>query len=232
MIDIIFFAAVAILIFIKLRSQFGRVDEDQKREAIKKFLREQANANQNAETAQNPELKELNPDFKKPQNLSEVEIKSLQILDKLDPELKENVALVLKESNTTAFEFVTGANKAFEMVIEAFCQGNKETLRLLLSDELYGKFSSAIDERVAANKTLNTSIISVDQAIIKDAKIANDQAEIKVNFVSKQIIYVEDANKEIVDGSKEKIQKVSDSWVFTRDINSVNPNWKINSTKS
>jgi len=232
MIDIIFFAALAIFIFFKLRSQFGRVDEDQKREAIRRFLKEQADveSNQVVREEQDNSLKEINP-IKKPANISEIETKSLQILDKLEPELRENVVAVLKESNTTAFEFVNGASKAFEMVINAYCHDEKETLKLLLSDELFTKFSTAIDERISAGKVLNTHIISIDQVTIKEAGINNDQATIKVNFVSKQIIYVEDTAKNVIEGSREKIEHVSDSWIFSRNIKTANPNWTITSTK-
>ncbi len=227
--DIIFFAAVALFIFFKLKSQFGKVDEDQKREAIKKFLKEQADIT-SSNDIKDMQDKEL--DGKKLENEEKIDSRNKEIFDKLTPKLREDLIVVLEKSRVGAADFVDGASKAFEMIVSAFSSGNKDTLKALLSKDLFTKFASAIDDRTQKNTSLNTNVISIDQIVIKDAKLQNSKALISVNFISKQISYVLDEKEELVDGSREDINEISDLWTFSRDTKSKNPNWTIISTKS
>ncbi len=226
--DIIFFAAIAIFIFLKLRSQFGKVDEDQKREAIKKFLKEQTNTQPSAsnENASNKKLYAQNAEI-----IEAIDSQSESIFNKIDPKLKEDLKIALDKSKVSASNFIKGANTAFEMVIEGFCKENKQILQNLLSEDLANKFLTNIDERNKNKETLSTNIISIDESLIKSAHIENNKAIISVNFISQQIIYTLDSKQNIINGSKDEINEVSDLWTFSRDIDSKNPNWTIISTK-
>lgn len=232
--DIIIFAAIAIFIFFKLRSQFGKVDEEQKREAIKRFLREQerAAANHGKKDFQTQELDGQKMEIIVSEEDNKKEAQNSEILDVLDSGLKESLIEVLAKSKISAADFMHGANIAFEMVISAFSKGDKQILQKLLSEDLFNKFIAAIDDRNELNRTLYANVIALNKSIIKDARIENNNAVIVVNFVSKQISYTTNQEGEIVEGSKEKLNEVSDIWTFSRDIKSKNPNWTIISTKS
>ena len=48
-----------------------------------------------------------------------------------------------------------------------------------------------------------------------------------MDFVSEIITCIKDRDKKIVSGSSEKIKTVYDTWVFSKDTNSNNPNWLL-----
>lgn len=230
--DIIFFAAVAVYIFLKLRGQFGKVDEDQKRDAIKRFLKEQADVTshkaKNDANSKDLDGKKLEPAIVQDESIQE----DSEILDGVDDKVQKSFISVLEKSNVSASNFINGSKAAFEMIINAFSSCDKETLESLLSKDLFKKFEAAIDERIRLNQVLNVSIISIDKAIVKSAKVVKDKAIICVNLISKQISYTVDEKEKIIDGCKDDINEISDIWTFSRDIKSKNPNWTITSTKS
>ena len=43
----------------------------------------------------------------------------------------------------------------------------------------------------------------------------------------KKIIDISDKDKKVISGDGEKIKTVYDTWVFSKDINSTNPNWLL-----
>ena len=51
--------------------------------------------------------------------------------------------------------------------------------------------------------------------------------QVTVDFVAEIITCIRDKEKNIVSGDPEKIKKIYDTWVFSRDINSRNPNWQL-----
>ena len=48
-----------------------------------------------------------------------------------------------------------------------------------------------------------------------------------VDFVGEVITCIRDKNKKIISGHPEKIKKIYDTWVFSRDTRSNNPNWQL-----
>ncbi len=231
--DIIFFAALTLFIFFKVKNQLGKVDEDQKREAIKKFLKQQANVvdspgkiNSKNRRAGQPNLVIVNPDAENAENLD-----NIQIINKTAPAERANLIKVLDKSKVTATEFIDGAEKAFEMIIKSFCEHDKKTLEFLLTKSLYNKFVKVINNREKSQQKLVTNIVALDDIIINNAKLEKNMAVIKVNFKSKQINYTIDKDKKIIEGSDNIIEN-DDIWTFERDIKSQNPNWTIISTKS
>ena len=243
--DIIFFAALTLYIFFKLKSQLGKVDEDQKREAIKKFLKQQADTvegnqvnkrtktaaqNSNRSNAKTPNLIVVDANDNSQENKNH--LKNIELINKVPVKNRENILKTLDSSKVTISEFVFGAEKAFEMVIEAFCQNDLKTLEFLLDKKLYNKFVKAVNNRENAGQKLVTNIISFDEAIILDAKLQENKAQISVEFKSKQISYVSDRDNKIIEGSSDEIINNDDIWILERDINSKNPNWTIISTKS
>ena len=41
------------------------------------------------------------------------------------------------------------------------------------------------------------------------------------------ITCIKDKDKKIISGDPEKIKKIYDTWIFSRDIRSNNPNWQL-----
>jgi predicted lipid-binding transport protein (Tim44 family) len=128
--------------------------------------------------------------------------------------------------------FVAGARAAFEIIVGAYANGDKKTLRPLLSDEVYQPFIATIDERVAAQETLETRIARLDTLDITGAELVGQSARITVRFVSQQINVTRDADGGIVDGDPDQPVEKTDFWTFARDIRATDPNWVLAATSS
>mgnify|MGYP001472922446 CR=1 FL=1 len=113
--------------------------------------------------------------------------------------------------------FLEGAKKAFEIIITAFNNGDKKTLKPLVSKNVYDAFVSAIDSKQNNPQSQFYSLI-VDR--VEDAKIESEKIIISIKFISEQII----------DNKEESIIKNHDVWVFEKPINSKNPMWTLIST--
>ena len=129
-------------------------------------------------------------------------------------------------------EFVGGARAAYEMIVNAFAEGDSKTLQSLLSPEVYEEFLGAISERAKHEERIETSFVSIDKAEVKDAKLNGSTAQLVVGFASQMITATLDKNGKTIDGDPTKIIPVNDVWTFARDLNISNPNWKLVATGS
>lgn len=126
--------------------------------------------------------------------------------------------------------FLTGARTAFEMIVEAYARGDKESLRPLLADEVYQGFASAIDQRAAAGETMETRILGITKLEIREATLRGNDASVTVLFQSEQLNMVLDSEGRVIEGDEKHPTDVTDVWTFTRDVTSPDPNWKLIAT--
>ena len=128
--------------------------------------------------------------------------------------------------------FITGAKRAFEIIVTAFSKGDTETLENLVSKSLIKKFQEIIEKRRAEGISAETDLIGFDQAEITAAKISkNDIAKITVKFVSEQVNLLKNKDDEIIEGDENFIQNITDVWTFERCLTSTNPHGLLVSTK-
>ncbi len=128
--------------------------------------------------------------------------------------------------------FADGARAAFEMIVQAFAEGDKETLRNLLADEVYEGFDEAIDTRTEAENTLDTTIIGIKSAEIVEADMDGQDAMVTVKFVSEQVNVTLDSQDRIIEGDPNQVTEITDIWTFSRNTASRDPNWKLVETRS
>ena len=124
-------------------------------------------------------------------------------------------------------DFLHGARAAYEMVITAFSKRDQDTLKMLLSDEMYKSFSLSLKDAETEKRFNDTTLVAITKADIKDAKLSGNQATITVAFVSEQIHLIRDENGAILEGNPSQQHAVEDEWVFTRNLTSSSPNWTI-----
>lgn len=129
-------------------------------------------------------------------------------------------------------EFLDGALACFEMVINAFAAGDAKALRPLLSNDVYGDFAGAIEERGKAGQTLETTLIGINEAEIAGADLQGRTAFITIKFVSEQVNVLRDKDGEAVEGDPNHVTKITDLWTFARNTNSRDPNWTLVATGS
>ena len=129
-------------------------------------------------------------------------------------------------------EFLQGARGAFEVIVQAFAGGDAETLRELLSEDVYENFSEAIEQRNADGHTLETTIIGTRSAEIVEADMVDRDAVVTVTFVTEQVNVTRDSEGRIMDGDPSHVTEITDIWTFRRSTKSRDPNWKLVETRS
>ena len=129
-------------------------------------------------------------------------------------------------------EFLKGAKIAYETIITDFSDNDNKitTSKPLLNDEIYNQFNEALKERSARGHYAEITFIGINSAIIKEHKKIDKILNVTVDFIAEVITCIKDKDKKIVSGDPEKIKKIYDTWIFSRDITSVNPNWQLVNT--
>ena len=141
-------------------------------------------------------------------------------------------AIAAADSAFDAKHFIAGARAAYEMIVTAFAAGDRKQLRTLLSREVFDGFDTAIGERERRGETAETRFVSIDASTITAAELRGGVAQITVRFISKLVSTTRDRAGAVVDGSAEKVTDVTDVWTFTRDVTSRDPNWKVVATEA
>jgi predicted lipid-binding transport protein (Tim44 family) len=141
-------------------------------------------------------------------------------------------AIAAADPNFDAKHFLAGARAAYEMIVTAFAEGDRRTLRNMLSREVAEGFEAAISERESRGETAETRFVSIDAADITSAELRGRTAQITVRFVSKLVSVTRDRTGAVIDGNPEKVTDVTDVWTFARDLSSRDPNWKLVATEA
>lgn len=129
-------------------------------------------------------------------------------------------------------EFLKGAGMAYEMIVMSFADGDKKTLRNLLSKEVYDGFAAALDERAKAGETVQANFVGIETIELTDAELRGHDAHLTVSIVSQMISATRDKDGEIVDGDSDTVVEVKDIWTFARDTRQRDPNWKLVATEA
>lgn len=214
--DIIILLVVVVLVFQKLKAVLGTRPEDAPKTKITE------------------------------ENAAKIFDMILHEAEKNSPTIKEdNITLTEKEAELSGIDkilskipnfnkdkFLTGAKKAFEVIITAFSKGDTQTLEMLVSKALLKRFQEIIEKRKAEGIIAETDFIGFEVTEITDAKIAkNDIAKITVKFVSEQVNLLKNSKDEVIEGDENFIQNITDIWTFERHLTSTSPNWLLVSTK-
>ncbi len=127
--------------------------------------------------------------------------------------------------------FVDGAKMAYEMIVMAYADGDRKTLKNLLSREVFDGFVAAIAEREAKSEKIQSSFVGIDKAEIVSAEVKNGEANVTLRIVSELISATRNKAGEVIDGDPEAVSEVKDVWTFSRDTRSRDPNWKLVATE-
>jgi predicted lipid-binding transport protein (Tim44 family) len=128
--------------------------------------------------------------------------------------------------------FLTGARAAYEMIVVAFAQGDRRILREWLSKEVYDSFDAVIRDRESRGETAETRFVSIDTTEIAGAELRGRTAHLMVRFVSQLVSVTRDKSGNVTDGNPDKVTDVTDAWTFARDLTSRDPNWKLVATEA
>ena len=153
---------------------------------------------------------------------------------KFDKVLKEvSATQVLKNKDVfddeAKKEFLKGAEIAYETIITDFSDNDNKltTSKPLLNKEIYNQFNEALKERNERGHYAEITFIGINSAVIKEHKKLDKTLNVTVDFIAEIITCIKDKEKKIISGDPEKIKKIYDTWTFSRDTTSVNPNWQL-----
>lgn len=223
-IDIIILAMVAGFIVLRLRSVLGRrTGHEPTRDSRPEegFARGAANSADNVVTLPNTGQRrnrenalDIEPAFQgTPMEAGLVQIK-------------------MADPTFSVAQFLEGAAKAFEMIVAAYARNDTDTLKPLLSSEVYARFASAIQEREERGETMETELVVVKPPKAEAITADGARASIDVRFQSEQVNVIKNSAGEVIDGDREHVESVTDIWTFARDLSSRDPNWVLVATRS
>ncbi len=155
-----------------------------------------------------------NLDNKKPTKTETKDKNSIPSL--MDNEIKLE-AIYKNIDNFDHKSFLEGAKKAFEIIITAFNNGDKKTLKDLVSPDVYNAFDKAINDNQNNPASQFYSLV-IDS--IENAKVENGKISISINFISEQMLNNDEGS----------IVKNKDTWTFEKPVKSTSPKWTLTQT--
>jgi len=129
-------------------------------------------------------------------------------------------------------EFLKGAKIAYETIITDFSDNDNKITnsKPLLNKNIFNQFNEALKERSSRGHHAEITFIGINSAVIKEHKKVENVLNVTVDFIAEIITCIKDKDKKIISGDPEKIKKIYDTWVFSRNLTSVNPNWQLVNT--
>ena len=127
-------------------------------------------------------------------------------------------------------DFLRGAANAYETIVTNFENGNKDALKSLLSDDVLNSFSLAIDERNSKNETVEFNFIGIEKSEIVHKDLKKNPMEVTVRFISEMITCIKNSKDEVISGSLNQVQKITDVWTFEKIKDKKSSNWLLTAT--
>ncbi|MCB1448023.1 MAG: Tim44 domain-containing protein [Rhizobiaceae bacterium] len=229
----LFFLIVAALIFLNLRSVLGKRTGTEK-PPFDPYSRDQRTMDSQSQTADDGKVITLP---RRDQQQAPMEpVSRYQAIDDFVPagtDLNDKLRRVHDVDPTfEPRQFVDGAKVAYEMIVQGFAEGDRKSLKTLLSNEVYQGFDQAISAREKAGQKVKSTFVGIEKADITDARLDGSEVTVTMRIVSQLISATYDAEGEVVEGNADTVAEVIDSWSFARDTRSRDPNWKLVQTQS
>ena len=127
-------------------------------------------------------------------------------------------------------DFLRGASNAYETIVTNFENGNKDALKPLLSSEVLNSFTSVIDERNSKNETVEFNFIGIEKSEIIHKDLKRNPMEVTVRFISEMITCIKNSKDEVISGSLNQVQKITDVWTFEKIKDKKTSNWLLTAT--
>lgn len=217
LVQIIILAAIALFLFLRLRSVLGT------RDGFEPNLRELAQREKSRQERSKFEVIEgggIDQDIADHAEPDSDTFKALTDMKKIEPGFSVN-------------EFVHGARAAYEMILMAFEKGDLKTLETFLAPEVYESFSAAVIDRADKGLSVEAEFVGLREVKLESAAFdpVSKEADITMRFLGELTSVVRDAQGNIVEGDTRSIKRQKDTWTFSRVMGSDNPNWQLVATE-
>lgn len=148
-----------------------------------------------------------------------------------DEKLAAGLAAIAEaDPNFGPKSFLEGAKAAYEMIVTAFAQGDRKTLRNLLEKDVYDGFERAIGEREAAGHKVDFTFVGLPRIEISDAELDRRNALVTIRFFAEVVSATRDRDGQLIEGNADQVTNIADEWTFARSPKSRDPNWKLVAT--
>jgi predicted lipid-binding transport protein (Tim44 family) len=222
----LFFLVAAVLIFLQLRSVLGRRTGNEKPPFEPYSPRDLAKGpgSEDGKVVTLPRREDAVPDER---------FASIDGFAKPGTPLNDSLREVVKhDPNFNPKEFLNGARMAYEMIVMAFADGDRKTLKSLLSREVLEGFEAVIADRESRGEVVKSTFVGIERAEITQAAVKDNEELITVRIICQLITATYDKAGALIDGDAEQVSEVNDLWTFARDVRSRDPNWKLVATES
>lgn len=134
-------------------------------------------------------------------------------------------AISVADGGFDAGHFLEGARAAYRMILEAYWRGDEDALRRLTDDGVFEAFSGAIAERKANGQVLDNRLVSIESAVIEQARMVGQMASVTVRFEADIAAVTRDTDGNVIAGSLTDAVPTHDVWTFSRNVRADDPNW-------
>lgn len=230
------FLIIAVVVLFRLRSVLGTRTGNER----PPYQRDQENQKDNAPESESPGEKEAGNviDLGKRETNARPQLDAQKRRLKVEAEIERitkdrpEVAKGLQEladldRDFSPKQFLDGAISAYEMIVVAFAQGDKKTLKMLLDRSIFEEFEQAIDAREAAGQTNQFTFVGFKNVEIVDVEFESKDALVTIDYRAQVVSAVRDKSGEVVEGDVDAIVEIADEWTFARPLKSRDPNWKL-----
>jgi len=228
----IFFLVAAVVIFFQLRNVLGRRTGSE-RPPFDPYTAARTRDKNDKDAPQAPENVVALPRKRAPGEPAPDVYASIDAFAKPGTDLNKGLRAI-KDADPS-FEpkgFVEGARMAYEMIVMAYADGDRKTLKNLLSKEVYDGFVAAIADREARSEKVQSSFVGIRKIDLTAAEMKGTEAHLTLRIVSELISATRDAAGKVIDGDPDTVAEVKDVWTFARDTRSRDPNWKLVATEA
>lgn len=225
-VDLIIFAVIAVFFVLKLGGVLGKKTGHQQRPDMAPDARD---GKPDAPNDRDRSGERDDNVVRLPKSFEEPEEESKHYTGPAGSGLREIAAA---DENFEPDSFVEGAQAAFEMIVNAYAEGDRKTLKNLLDKATYDGFAGAIDSREKSGERMEDTLVGIDAATIESAALQNNVAQVTVRFVSQQVNVTYDSEGRVIDGDPSKVMSVVDIWTFARSVKARDPNWQLVETRN
>ena len=124
-------------------------------------------------------------------------------------------------------EFLSGAEKAFNMILNAKYEANKKLLISYLEDDVFRLFEKAILELEGKGLMVEEANIEVKKTSIGEIKVLENIAYIRVEFDYLESLLIKKSDGTIFSDNIDSPNDLNITWTFSRSLDSDSPNWKL-----
>ena len=213
-IDILILAMIAVFIINRLRNVLGKKTGNEQ-DIVEKFTRSKTS------------FKESPPDEVSDNKFRETETPR-DVFFHQNPTINTNLRKIHNlDDSFESKNFLEGSKKAFEFIIKNYSEENLDSIKSLLSKNIFNEFNSQIKKRVQNSQNLDITIIGIKDAEILSANLRSNNASITVKFSSEQVHVVKDPKGEIIEGDNNQILTIDENWTFIKNMKNKDPNWAL-----